>query len=180
MYKDYEDVAIDIYKDCKLHPIKASVYATRMYIIVAIKLSKTNNNNKLYSLVMGSCYYLAKHNPDEVAFREQLLSSASKVLQIGQPIRNPVTTYYLKWVEQCHNEGLIRRLNLGIFSVLWLHDFDKDCKIYKATCPYLKPRYLTFYTRIIDIGFLDNWWVLENSMINYDINETEFNENAYA
>lgn len=95
-------------------------------------------------------------------------------MQVGEPIRNPVSVQHIKWLEQCYNEGLIRRLNLGILSLIWLDNYDRDCYIYKAVCPYLKPRYVTFYERIVDVGFLERWWLLERKMKDYDINEAEF------
>jgi hypothetical protein len=119
-------------------------------------------------------YYGVKHNPNEVAFREQLISSSLKLIQIGEPIRNPVSSCYVKWLEQCYNEGIIRRLNFGIISVMWLNNYDKECALYKTVCPYLKPEYVTFYQRIVDIGFLDVWWILKNSMIDYDVNNSDY------
>lgn len=58
---------------------------------------------------------------------------------------------------------------------MWIDNYDKDCFLYKTVCPYLKPRYLTFHERIIDVGALDKWWVLETKMKDYDVNESEFN-----
>ena len=95
-------------------------------------------------------------------------------MQVGHSIRNPKSEKYLTWVEQCYNEGTIRRLNLGIVSFMWLDNFDSASAVYKAICPYLKPRYVTFQQRIIDVGFMDNWWILEHKMRDYDVNESEF------
>jgi hypothetical protein len=125
-------------------------------------------------IVLGGCFYFNQYNPDETMFREQLLQSNAKLIQVGEPIRNPVSTQHIKWLEQCYNEGIMRRLNLGILSLIWLDNYNKDCSLYKAVCPYLKPRYMTFYERIVDIGFLGNWWLLELKMKDYDINEAEF------
>ncbi|OXU24874.1 hypothetical protein TSAR_011918 [Trichomalopsis sarcophagae] len=150
LYTDYKEVALDIVKECRERPIKASIYAT----------------------IAGGSYYCAKHNPDEVSFREQLISSSLKIGLVGEPIRNPVSVFYTKWLEQCYNEGIIRRLNLGVISFVWLDNYDKGCALYKTVCPYLKPRYVTFYQRIVDVGFLDNWWILDNSMTDYDVNDS--------
>ncbi|EZA57713.1 hypothetical protein X777_00813 [Ooceraea biroi] len=150
LYVDYKDVAIDVAKDCRERPIRAAMYATR------------------------GCFYSSRHNPDETMFREQLLQSSTKLIQVGELVRNPVSVQHIKWLEQCYNEGIVRRLNLGILSLIWLDNYDKDCSVYRAVCPYLKPRYVTFHERIVDIGFLDNWWLLEMKMKDYDVNEVEF------
>lgn len=120
--------------------------------------------------VLGICYHLSEHNPDELMFRKQLLESSQKVLLVGRPVQNPSSIQHVKWLEQCHNERVIRKINFGIFSLLWMDDYDSDCDLYKTICPYLKPRYVTLHERLLDIGFLDTWWILENFMKNYDVN----------
>lgn len=127
----------------------------------------------MFYTVAGGSYYCAIHNPDELSFREQLIKSCLKIGLVGEPIRNPISVFYTKWLEQCYNEGIIRHLNLGVVSFVWLDNYDRGCALYKTMCPYLKPRYVTFYQRIVDVGFLDNWWILENSMTDYDVNDSE-------
>ncbi|KAG5317038.1 TIM29 translocase, partial [Acromyrmex heyeri] len=152
LYIDYKDVALDVVKDCTERPVHATIYIT----------------------LLGSCFYSNRHNPDETMFREQLIQNSIKLIQVGEPIRNPVSVQHIKWLERCYNEGLIRRLNLGVLSLIWLDNYDKYCSSYKAVCPYLKPRYITFYERIVDVGFLGKWWILDRKMKDYDVNEAEF------
>ncbi|XP_035743695.1 mitochondrial import inner membrane translocase subunit Tim29-like [Vespa mandarinia] len=152
LYIDYKEVTIDTIKDCKSHPIRTSIYST----------------------VLGSTYYLYKHNPDEDSFREHLLENAIKLMQVGETIRNEISVQHVEILEKYYNEGIVRRFSIGILSIIWLDNYDKECSLYKAVCPYLKPRYLNFYERIIDIGFLDRWWILDRKMIDYDINMKEF------
>ncbi|XP_017753372.1 PREDICTED: uncharacterized protein C19orf52 homolog [Eufriesea mexicana] len=152
LYTDYKDAALGAYEHSKKHPIRTSIY---------------------FSL-LASYVYLNKHNPDECSFKEELLQNTMKIMQVGEAIRNPISENYVKWLGQCYNEGIIRRMNLGIISLIWLDDYDKMCSLYKSVCPYLKVRYLTFYQRVVDFGFLDKWWILESKMKDYDINEIEF------
>ena len=154
LFTDYKEVAVSVVNDCKERPIKASVYAS----------------------VLAFCIYLNKHNPDESSFREQLLQNTIKIMQVGETVRNPVSEYHVKWLGQCYNEGIVRRMNLGIVSLIWLDDYDETCSLYKAACPYLDVQYATFYQRIVDFGILDKWWVLESKMKDYDVNETEFSD----
>ncbi|XP_011495796.1 PREDICTED: uncharacterized protein C19orf52 homolog [Ceratosolen solmsi marchali] len=158
VYYDYKEVAINISKESKEHPIKTTIY----------------------TIFAGIIYYGIKHNPDEITFREQVISSSLKLGQVGEQIRNPISACYVKWLEQCYNEGILRRLNLGIISIMWLNNYDNKCALYKTICPYLKPQFVTLHQRIIDIGFLDNWWILKNSMIDYDVNDDEHLENLLA
>ncbi|XP_006612790.1 mitochondrial import inner membrane translocase subunit Tim29 [Apis dorsata] len=152
LYIDYKESALGAAKDCKEHPIRTSIY---------------------FSL-LASCVYLYRHNPDECTFKENLLQNTMKIMQVGEAIRNPISEHYVKWLGQCYNEGIIRRMNLGIISLIWLDDYDNMCSLYKTVCPYLKIQYLTFHKRVIDFGLLDKWWILENKMKDYDVNETEF------
>ncbi|XP_034175612.1 mitochondrial import inner membrane translocase subunit Tim29 isoform X2 [Osmia lignaria lignaria] len=129
LFTDYKEVTVSVVNDCKEHPIKASIYAS----------------------VLAFCIYLNKHNPDESSFREQLLQNTIKIMQVGETVRNPVSEYHVKWLGQCYNEGIVRRMNLDV-------------------------QYATFYQRIVDFGILDKWWVLESKMKDYDVNETEFSD----
>lgn len=149
---DYTNTVVDVVNHCKTRPINASIYAT----------------------LLATGVYLHKHNPDENSFKEQLLQSTIKLMQVGEAVRNPVSENHVKWLGQCYNEGIIRRMNLGIISLIWLDNYDEICSSYKANCPYLQVKYTTFYERVIDFGILDKWWVLESKMKDYDVNEAEF------
>ncbi|CAK9818412.1 Mitochondrial import inner membrane translocase subunit Tim29 [Anthophora plagiata] len=152
VHADYKDVVLNSAKSCKEHPIRTSIYVS----------------------LLASCVYLHKCNPDESSFKENLLQNTMKIMQVGEAIRNPISEYHVKWLEQCYNEGIVRWMNLGVISLIWLDDYNKGCSLYKAICPYLKIQYSTFYQRVVDFGFLGKWWILENKMIDYDINEKEF------
>ncbi|XP_058806398.1 mitochondrial import inner membrane translocase subunit Tim29 [Phymastichus coffea] len=152
LYIDYKDVANSIYEHSTTHPIRTAVYLT----------------------FSGTSYYLSQHNPNEVIFKDQLMKSTQKLLLVGGPVQNPKSIHYVKWLEQCHNERIIRKINFGIFSLLWIDKYDNDCNLYKTVCPYLRPPWSTFHERLIDFGLLDTWWILKSHMINYDVNNLEF------
>lgn len=115
-----------------------------------------------------------KHNVDECSFKEHLLHNTIKLMQVGETIRNPTSEHHMKWIGQSYNEGIIRHINLGIISIIWLDNYDEACCLYKAICSHLKPQYITFYQRVVDVGFLDKWWILENKMKDYDVNDVGF------
>ncbi|KAG7207118.1 hypothetical protein KM043_000993 [Ampulex compressa] len=158
LYIDYRDVTVDTAKHCRERPIRTTIYAS----------------------VLACAYYCYEHNPDERSFREHLLRNATKLAQLGEAVRNPISAWHVKQLEQCYNEGTLRRLNLGIISLIWVDNYDESCSLYKAVCPYLKPRYFSFHERAIDVGFLDKWWILEDKMTNYDVNEAEFQNDSVA
>lgn len=155
VYIDYREVVVDTINDCKARPIRASIFAT----------------------VLGSAYYLCKHNPDEETYRNDLLMNAFILMQVSENIRNEESVKHIELIERFFNEGILRRTNFGIFSIIWLDNYDRDCFLYKAVCPYIRLHFLEFFERIIDIGFLDRWWIMEKKMMNYDINDKEFEIN---
>ncbi|XP_043259007.1 mitochondrial import inner membrane translocase subunit Tim29 [Colletes gigas] len=157
VYIDYKSVGEGVAQDCKERPIRASTYA----------------------FITALCVYMNKYKPDECSFREHLLQNTMKIMLVGESVRNPTSEHHVKWLGQCYSEGIVRQLNLGLITIIWLDDYDKACTLYKAICPYLKPRYLTFHQRVVDVGCLDKWWVLESKMKDYDVNDVEFSNVTY-
>lgn len=152
LVRDYRDVFLDVGKQMKEKPIRASIYGA----------------------IGGSAVYSFKHNPNENDFIEQLRTCNTKMVLMAPDCHNPATSEHIIFLERCYNEGIIRRLSVGIFSVLWLDNYDQALSLYKATCSYTKPDLLTWHNRIIDVGFMDKWWKISEKMIDYDINEQNF------
>ncbi|XP_011307060.1 uncharacterized protein C19orf52 [Fopius arisanus] len=152
LYLDYKDVAVDIVKECRTRPLKAGVYFSGI----------------------ASCYYLSRTNPDLLTFREELLRNSMRLMYIGESTRNQISMSHVLHMEECLNSNIVRRLNLGIVSFIWLDNYSDQCDLYKVQCNYLKPQYTKFNERIVDVGFLGKWWILDDKMRNYDINDSEF------
>lgn len=149
---DYRDVFLGVVKQSKERPIRAAIYGG----------------------LAGSALYCMKHNPNETDFIAQLRDHNIKMVLIDPACQNPVSTQHIKFVEQCYNEGIVRRLNVGIFSLLWLDNYERALGIYKANCSYTQPELLSWHKRIIDVGFLNKWWKIDENMKDYDINEESF------
>lgn len=148
LLNDYSDVFIDVGKHIRDKPIRSSIYAA----------------------FGASIIYCAKHNPSETDFIEKLRYHNADMILVDKSCHNPISSKYLVFLERCYNEKIIRRLNIGIGSFLWIDDYDRALGLYKVTCKYTKPDYLTWHKRIIDVGFMDKWWKLEEKMIDYDVN----------
>lgn len=146
---DYRDVVLDVGKNIKEKPTRAAIYGS----------------------IGAGGIYCAKHNPDQTDFRERMLHHIGDMVLVDESCHNRASAQHLRFLEKCSNEGILRRLNLGVLSLLWLDNFDRAAQLYKATCTYTQPDYLTFRDRIIDVGFVGKWWKLEEKMIDYDVNE---------
>lgn len=124
--------------------------------------------------VGGFCTYALYNNPDEMDYKNQLIGYQNDFGLVGKPVRNPSADVYLKYLNNCYNYGLIRRFSFGLFSVIWLDNYDANVGLYKAQCPYLKPQIKNFHERIIDFGFLNKYWLMERKMVDYDVNPNEW------
>eukprot|EP00090_Calanus_glacialis_P021647 TRINITY_DN3340_c0_g1_i1.p1 TRINITY_DN3340_c0_g1~~TRINITY_DN3340_c0_g1_i1.p1 ORF type:complete len:221 (+),score=42.35 TRINITY_DN3340_c0_g1_i1:35-697(+) len=125
--------------------------------------------------LLGFGLYSNKTNPDEHAFRENFLINGQELCQVGDPIRNPSTQNLQDYVSKAYNAGLLRRLNLGVCSVMWVDDYDQNLGLFAARCDYLKPGWLDIRHRVIDVGFIGKWWISSKKMEEFDVNVSEWN-----
>ncbi|XP_023703312.1 mitochondrial import inner membrane translocase subunit Tim29 isoform X2 [Cryptotermes secundus] len=149
---DYKEVAVETVESARQKPVKALLICSGLAFIA----------------------YCAHSNPDEQNFRDKFLFHTNEMILVGEPIRNPQAVSHLKFLETCYNKGVIRTLGLGIINFMWISDYDKSSGLYQAHCEYLEPKFLTFHKRIVDIGFLGQWWILQRTMKDFDINPSEF------
>lgn len=136
---------------------------------------------QLYGLHLAGLGFLGclmTTNPDEVSYRDAVAECSNAVLQLSDAIRNPESDAHLRHVEQCLNEGTIRTLNLLAFTVVWEDDFGRDSDVFAAHCSYLRPQWLRFHQRVLDVGLLGNWVVLALKMRDFDVNSAEWGEAA--
>ncbi|XP_059610229.1 mitochondrial import inner membrane translocase subunit Tim29 [Phlebotomus argentipes] len=145
---DYQEVIVNVGKNARDKPLKASIIAA----------------------TTAGLYYCGKTNPDEESFLQDLRRYQNEMSLVHESLHNPTSKEHLLMVEQNQNSGQLRCLSLGVMSLMWLHDFSPDTATYRATCEYLQPEWSTFHRRIIDVGFLGQWWNFRRKMTNYDIN----------
>lgn len=145
---DYKEMVIDTCKHMYEHPLKTTIYAG----------------------IGTTTYFLSKHNPDFEEFKKEFQDNKNQLILVAEPCQNPVSANHIKNLERWFNQGVVRRLTLGVISFIWIDNYDKNCSLYKTTCEYLKPPYATFNERVIDVGFLNKFWVLEERMKEYDVN----------
>ncbi|GFG35546.1 hypothetical protein Cfor_08281, partial [Coptotermes formosanus] len=149
---DYKEVATETAQSACQKPVKA------MFICSGL----------------GFMAYCAHRNPDEWTFRDKFLFHSNEMMLIGESIRNPQAVSHLRFLEMCHNMGVLRMLSLGIINFIWISDYDKSSGLYQAHCDYLEPKFSNFYERIVDVGFLGEWWILQRTMKDFDVNRSEF------
>ncbi|XP_060525087.1 mitochondrial import inner membrane translocase subunit Tim29 [Cylas formicarius] len=146
--RDYKEVAISVGQDIKTKPLKSAAYFS----------------------AAGLLGYCATHNPNLQSFRAKYIECANNLNLVPQTLVNKKAAEHLKYMEQCFNAGLIRYINCGIFSVIWVDKYSEGCDLYENNCPYLQVPYVGVLSRILDIGFLNIWWITSRKMLDYDIN----------
>ncbi|TFJ98345.1 28S ribosomal protein S18b, mitochondrial [Platysternon megacephalum] len=96
------------------------------------------------------------------------------LLLLSPWIRNGGSEGHVQRLTKLRNQGRLRYQSLVFFSLVYQAPFDAEAALYQAHCKHLKPRWTDFPTRILDVGFLGRWWVLNSKMKDSDINEEEF------
>nr|XP_029727952.1 mitochondrial import inner membrane translocase subunit Tim29-like [Aedes albopictus] len=149
LIRDYKEMVIDTGKTMRERPVRSGIYLT----------------------LLGTTYYCCSTNPDEADFVNRFRQCANELQLVHPSCQNPTASHHIQFLQRCYNEGIVRRITLGVVSFIWLDNFDRGVAFYKAICPYLQPRYMTFHERIVDVGFNNEWWLLRKKMVDYDINE---------
>lgn len=122
---------------------------------------------------VGTVCYVYDKNPDEQSFTDTLMESANKLLQLSDLIRNPTSCSSVQRVLKLHSEGRLRRQSLGLFSIVLEQPLSASCDLYENHCTYVQPRWSSLWSRVVDVGMMGHWFMLERSMVDYDVNEEE-------
>lgn len=125
--------------------------------------------------IVGLSSYCWTQRPDMQSYEEELFKSSNDLVQISSLIRNKNTDAYIRDLISSYYQKRLACKNLGLFSIIIKNDFPKDCDVYDKNCYYLQPRWIKIHERIVDFGFIGRWFILENAMLDYDVNDEEFN-----
>lgn len=120
--------------------------------------------------VTGIFTSFAVLNPDEKCFKAQFLSSSADLGTVTPQLQNIRSVSHLQWLRMENNLRRLRRINFILFSLMYTVDKSEYCCKYDTSCTYLFPSLWKCKDRIVDIGFLNRWWILEKRMENYDVN----------
>ena len=153
---DYKQVFIDTTKQCRDRPLKATFYGS----------------------LLASVVYCMATNPDEHDLEQQLLESHNNLSSVPQSIQNTDSCDYVLKLNELKNQKLLNYQSLGLFSVLYLSDWPKSCCLYVNQCQYIRPKLSSYLDRIVDIGFVNKFRLLDTKMIDYDVNHNEWQQKS--
>lgn len=113
---------------------------------------------------------LARNNPSEFDFKDDLKRIANEVVLVSENCQNPVSVGHLRYLDTCYNQGVLHYRNLGVASIIYTSEMNDECNLYKSQCSYLQPSYFSFPSRIVDVGIMGRWWNIYMKTNNYDVN----------
>ena len=118
---DYTEALKEVTDFYKARPVKAGVYST----------------------LLGLGLYASHTNPDERSFWDNFIVSAQDLSLVGDPVRSPSSQQLVDYVSRAYNAGLVRRLNLGVASLIWVDNYDEveSLNFYFYTGCFLRVQY---------------------------------------
>lgn len=174
LYSDYKEVVVDTFTGMKAKPKKAAAYLTGIFNCSQRQSQHCYRVIILICTGIGCMLYAAETNPAARTYYEAMVKAADDAILVSEANLNPATDNRLCLIRQSYNEGTVCCLSLGLFSLIWLANYHQDCGIYPSQCKYLQPGIINFHKRIIDVGFLGQWWNIQWYMKDFDVNPNEF------
>ena len=156
---------------------KSATYLHNIYLdykAVFMETRQDIRNRPLRSTIIGGILvglgYLMRHNPSEDDFLMQLVQCNNKLLRVQESSRNPTSYQHIEQLATLNDQKILRHQSLGFFSVIYRADFSRENDLYMAQCKFLRPSLKSYFTeRIVDVGILDEFQLMKNKMIDYDV-----------
>ncbi|XP_017287691.1 mitochondrial import inner membrane translocase subunit Tim29 [Kryptolebias marmoratus] len=152
LLSDYREACREMVVGAWERPLKTSVYAT----------------------LLGGAWIFFQTKPDRSLFEAALLECSNQLCLLSPWIRNATSDGHVQSLMRLRNEGRLCCASLGLLCVIYRADFNPETTLYEAWCSNLSAPWRELPQRMLDIGFIGRWWILESKMKNYDVNEEEF------
>ncbi|XP_026860938.2 mitochondrial import inner membrane translocase subunit Tim29 [Electrophorus electricus] len=152
LLSDYKEACREVVVGTRERPLKATIYVA----------------------LLGGAYACYRTNPDSASFQANILETSNKLALLSPWIRSGTSDGHVQSLVKLHNEGRLRHISLGIASLAYVVDYDPACNLYEARCTALSVPWVEFPKRLLDVGFASRWWLMDQKMKDYDINEEEF------
>ncbi|XP_076122914.1 mitochondrial import inner membrane translocase subunit Tim29 [Alosa pseudoharengus] len=128
----------------------------------------------VYLSLLGGAWACFYTNPEEGSFETSLKEMTNQLGLLSPWIRNGVSDGHMQKLVKLQNQGCLRHVSLGVASLTYRADYDPDSSLYEARCSALSVPWRELPDRMLDVGFAGRWWVLDNKMKDYDVNDEEF------
>lgn len=153
LYLDYYEVFKEVHRSAKGQPVRATLYG--ISIVFVLNLFRTNEGLRSYT--------------------NEVVTACNRIGYVAENLRNPISNRYVQTIVELKGHRQLRQLDLGFSTLIYKSDSNPEVALYKHNCKYLNPSIKEFFTeKLVDLGILGHWLVLESKMRNYDINEEEY------
>ncbi|XP_073350451.1 mitochondrial import inner membrane translocase subunit Tim29 [Pagrus major] len=149
---DYKEACKEIFVGAWERPVKASAYLS----------------------LLGGAWACLYTKPDQSSFEAALLDCSGQLGLLSPWIRNATSDGHVQSLVKLQNDGRLRHISLGLLSLVYRADYNPDVTLYEAQCSNLSVPWRELPERILDVGFVGHWWILDSKMKDYDVNEGEF------
>ena len=155
LFCEYRDVFKDIHKNALEKPYKASAYG--LATLFVCNMFRTNEDLRSY--------------------KDELVRASTKIFSLSEQTRNKSSHAYIEKIGQMNVEDTLRQIDLGLATIIYRSDYGSNLGLFRATCKQLQPSvYEIFKDRMVDVGILGQWLLLETKMKDYDINDEEWHQ----
>lgn len=152
LLSDYKEACKEIVVGARDRPLEASVYMG----------------------LLGGAYACFITKPDQLSFQVALVDRSNRLALLSPWIRNANSDVHVQNLVKLKNQGCLRHLSLGLFSLVYSAEYDHDSALYEARCSNLSVPWRELPERVLDVGFVGRWWILEKKMEDFDVNEAEY------
>lgn len=148
---DYLDVSKDLLKDSRSSPVK--------YIML------------LTLAGFGTvCYYKC---PILTDYHSEIIEYANEIGLCAESTRNKKCKMHVDEMSTLLIDGYLEYVSFGVFSVILRRPSSSKCFNYHQVCPHLQPRLWTLPDRVVDVGVLGQWLMLNKTMKDFDVNQDD-------
>ena len=137
---------------------------------------------------MGTFVLFYKKNPDFQHYVESRRTCSNDMIMCASNY-NKKTEFYLNSLNKLEYCNLLEYRSYLVFSLVLAKNFsdidasfEKQCASLQNPSKYNIFNYLNifvrFISRIVDVGFFDNWYFLNKHFIDYDVDENEWSQQA--
>lgn len=153
IYLDYYEVFKEVQQGARKRPLRASLYGASTLFV--LNLFRTNEGLRSY--------------------RSEVVSACNRIGSVTENSRNPQSYKFVKTIGELNCHGLLRQVDLGFSTIIYKSNANPENALFRYNCSYLNPSIKEFFQdRIVDLGLLGHWLMLEVNMRDYDINEQEY------
>lgn len=149
---DYKEACREVVVGAWERPVKASAYAA----------------------LLGGAWACFQTKPDQSSFEAALLDRSCQLGLLSPWIRNATSDGHVQSLMKLRNEGRLRHVSLGLLTLVYRSDYDPGVTLYEAQCSNLSAPWRELPQRVLDVGFVGRWWILDSKMKDYDVNDDEF------